>query len=367
MGMLETASHEWSSRPADERFGSLADMMAKANEFRRNARVARVDTKSLHVSVETDFDSNDPKADALILNGATGRKARLTNWAFNQLCARAEAPAGFVGGLSADTAARCLNEGFAKRPDAKALLLIYTPDVNGGAHTMRAITSTRYARIWNTDIIARLQELEARGTWQPAPAAFDGSRGLYMGDRDMFAFMVDNSRRIFETLPGGGLSRGFFARNSEVGGASYDVLTFLYEYVCGNHRVWGVQGVKELKLRHVGKNADRAVTEWNVAFKEYGEASEAEDVAKITAAREMVIAGTKDEILDKIFGLKTGATRKQLEAGYAKAVEREDWYGNPHSVWGFAGGLTEVARDMPNADDRYTLDNAGRKVMEMAF
>jgi len=87
-------------------------------------------------------------------------------------------------------------------------------------------------RIWNSEITSRLCDLEARGPWQPAPAAFDGSRGLYMGDRDLFAFMVDSGRRIFEKLPGGGLSRGFFVWNSEVGAASFGIQTFFYEYVC---------------------------------------------------------------------------------------------------------------------------------------
>ena len=48
-------------------------------------------------------------------------------------------------------------------------------------------------------------------------------------------------------------------------------------------------------------------------------------------------------------------------------VTREDWYGNPHSVWGVVGGMTEIARDLPNADDRLALESAAGKVMEIAF
>jgi excisionase family DNA binding protein len=43
--------------------------------------------------------------------------------------------------------------------------------------------------------------------------------------------IADSNRRIFETLPGGGLSRGFFVWNSEVGAASFGIQTFFYEYV----------------------------------------------------------------------------------------------------------------------------------------
>jgi hypothetical protein len=71
-------------------------------------------------------------------------------------------------------------------------------------------------------------------------------------------FMVDDDRRIFETLPGGGLSRGFFISNSEVGDASFSLTTFLYQYVCGNHMVWGAQGVKNIRIPHIGDADERA-------------------------------------------------------------------------------------------------------------
>ena len=162
-------------------------------------------------------------------------------------------PRSAAASLAPTLAADCLNAGLPEA-DGDARLLL-NGDASGHM-TARAITSDRYSRIWNADITARLLDLEAGGVWQPAPAAFDGSRGLYLGDRDMFAFMVDNERRIFETLPGGGLSRGFFAWNSEVGAASFGIMTFLYEYVCGNHRVWGAKQVSEVRLRHVGEGLD---------------------------------------------------------------------------------------------------------------
>lgn len=37
------------------------------------------------------------------------------------------------------------------------------------------------------------------------------------------------------------------------------------------------------------------------------------------------------------------------------------------TAWGYAAGLTEIARDLPNANDRHALDVAATKVMEMAF
>jgi hypothetical protein len=76
----------------------------------------------------------------------------------------------------------------------------------------------------------------------------------------------------------------------------------------------------------------------------------------------------KDEVLDRIFGLRVaGLTQKVIAAAYDRAEEQADRYGSPRNVWGFTGGLTEIARDLPNADERVALDRAAGKVMQIAF
>lgn len=298
------------------------------------------------------------------LEGKGGVQADLTNWAFSQLATKAEAPAGYLQSLSAPLAADCLNHGL-RAYDGNDATMLFAAGDNG--LTARAITSTRYSRIWNSDVTERLLDLEAEGIWQPAPAALDGSRGLYLSDRDMFAFMVDNERRIFETLPGGGLSRGFFLWNSEVGAASIGVMTFLYEYVCGNHRVWGAKDVKEVSFRHVGEGLDaKAFGTLSARLTEYANGSADDDEAKILRMRETIIAADKQGVLDALFS-RLRISRKLAAQTVELAEAREDWYGNPRSVWGVAGALTEIARDMPNADKRDELNRVGAKLMEMQF
>jgi hypothetical protein len=210
MTVLEHATRQWSDRPADERFGSLADLHEKAKWYRTNAAVAKIKANALRVAAQ---------ADDLLLVGPSGASASLTNWSFGQVAQRAYAPAAYLKQLPASIAADCINDGLMKRAEDAEIQLLLNQPKGGGGLQARAVNSSAYSRIWNTDITKRLLDLEAEGPWQPAPAAFDGSRGLYLGDRDMFAFLVDNERRIFETLPGGGLSRGFFTSNSEVGDA----------------------------------------------------------------------------------------------------------------------------------------------------
>lgn len=357
--VLTRANREWESRPADERFPSLTAMHAKAIHYRDNAAVANVDVRDLVIGHQ---------GDALTITGTSNKPALLTNLSFNQISARAGAPAGYLKNLPTELVVQNLNTSLNLRAeksenDEDKLQLLFGTN---GEFKARAITGQDYSRIWNADVIERLQSLEAVGPWQPAPEAFDGSRGLYLGERDMFAFMVDNERRIFETLPGGGLGRGFFAWNSETGDKSIGVMRFFYEYVCGNHRVWGASGVTMIRIAHIHTDENRAWAKLNVELKKYAESSASEDEAKIEAARNFTIGATKEEVLDVLFGKKV-ATRALLEQSYDKAEEHHEWYGDPKTAWGLAGGMTEIARDLPNADDRTALDKAATKVMEIAF
>ena len=359
MTTLMQASNEWTKRPADQRFASLQDLHAAVTRYKDQAGTAVVPYRDLHAKV---INGN------VCLNGRTATTAHLTHWSFGQLAARAGAPAGYLRDLRPDLAAECINEGLAKistaDEDREASILF----AKNGDLTARAITSSKYTRIWNSDVTKRLLSLEAGGTWQPAPAGFDGSRGLYASDRDMFAFLVDNGRRIFEKGPGGGLSRGFFVWNSEVGAQSFGVMTFLYEFICGNHRVWGAKGVSELRVRHVGNADERAFESLAVELRKYADSSATETEGQIESARTFILGADKDAVLDAVFGLSiAGLSRKMIAEGYAKAEERVDWYGDPRSAWGLAGGITEIARDLPHAEDRVTLDRAAGKIMAVAF
>ncbi len=351
---LTQANNQWASRPADERFGSLQAMHDAAMSYRTTAAVAKIKHDALRVAAS---------GGELILTGPKGGEATMTNWSFGQVAERAKAPAAYLKTLPAQLAAECLNLGLARHKGPDAQLLV-SKNPGTGLMSARAVTSDKYSRIWNADITKRLCELEARGPWQPAPAAFDGSRGLYLGDRDMFAFLVDNERRIFEKGPGGGLSRGFFCWNSEVGDASFGIMSFLYEYVCGNHRVWGAQNINEARIIHIGHDQSaKAFQMMTVEVKKYAESSAADDELKVERARTYQIGATKDEVLDAIFKLKVPTITKKLAGeAYALAEQRVDWYGSPRSAWGYAGALTEIARDMPNANDRHALNLAGTRV-----
>lgn len=360
-GVLGHASAEWSKRPADQSFLSLEELHAKVLERTRRAREVPAEYKLLRT------EALDGKVKLL---GRANVPADLTWWSFSQLAQRVKAPGAFLQELPATLASQVLNNRLAARGadagEAKLLL-----DVNGKA-TVRGFTGPDYSRIWDSEITERCLALQTRG-WHPAPETVlaDGgkTRGLYASEKDVFVFMVDNTRRIFEKLPGGGLSRGFLAANSEVGDKSFWMIRFLYEWICGNHNIWGVQDVVEIKVRHVGKARSLAFGEMEAELKKYAEASAQEDEAKIRRCMAHQIAASKEELLDKLFGLKAlDLTRKVIAEAYQRAEQgREKYLAEPTSAWGFGNGLTEVARDQEHADARVGLERVAGRIFEMGF
>jgi hypothetical protein len=353
---LFKANQQWSTRPDDESFASLDALHDACASYRDVAKVATVPyTKLAVVPVGADVH----------VTGPNGGSAALTHWAFGQLSARAEAPASYLRTLPAELAASNLTHGLAKRTTDETASMMFHQ--NGGL-LCRAITSERYTRIWNVDITSRLLRLrDTFPQWQPAPAAMDGKRGLYASDHDLFAFLVDNDRRVFENA-NGGLSRGFFVWNSEVGAASFGVMKFLYEYVCGNHIVWGASQVSELRVRHIGDADTRAWRELATEIRRYADSSVSDDEARIEATRRCILGADKDAVLDKIFGLRIPVlSRKRADDAYQAAEAHVDWYGDPRSAWGIANGITELARALPYTDERVAMDRAAGKVLSIAF
>src|SRR5207237_828277 len=102
-----------------------------------------------------------------------------------------------------------------------------------------------------------------------------------------------------------------------------------------------------------------------IRVREYGRKSLADDEAVIKRAAHKIIAATKEEVLEKLFGKRqlSRLSRKTLEAGYAAAIPDQD--GSPNTVWGMVQGLTRHSQTLVNADLRTEVDKGAGKIMEM--
>lgn len=357
------AHKQWSSRPDDQRFRSVREMHDACRAYAATA----VERERVALgTLRTEAVDGD-----VVLVGKGNVPAMLTNWAFKQLSARVGAPAGYLTELPATLAAQNLNHGLAKRvkDQGESALVNILFHRNGGI-LARAITSEKYSRFWNWEITERLLELESKG-WAPATPdirIIDDRLPLYASDHDMFAFMARQDVGVREPGNPLGLKRGIIVSNSEVGAGRLRYLQFLYREMCGNHIIWGAENVLDLSLVHVGNLRER-MSGWYASINAYLNAPAGADEAKIVHAQSKLIAATKDEVLDKLFGVRSlGLSRKVLTAGY-EAV-RDDQDGDPRSVWGMAQGLTRYSQTAEAggqfADARMTIDKAAGRLLDLA-
>lgn len=365
---LFSAHKQWATRPDDERFTTLSALF-DATQGHASKAVERNDINLGSLTVV-----NDGGEVGLVRDG--GIVARLSNWAFGQVARVAEAPANFLRELPAEKTADILNYRLAQIAKDKVVNMLFH-ESNG--LLVRAFTSDVYSRIWNFEVVERLLEYENAG-WIPARPTMaqfvqsgqdaagrplEQSAALYASDHDMFAFITHPDRVIREEGNPQGLLRGLIAINSEVGASKIKLVKFYYREMCGNHIIWGAEDVTEMSARHVGSIRDKWGL-WAAEVTRYLDSSPSEDEAKVREAKRKLIAGTKDEVLDALFGKRSlQLSRKLLTAGYDAVVPDQD--GSPNTYWGMAQGLTRASQSIPYADERNKVDIAAGKVLTLAF
>lgn len=360
---LFRAHYQWANRPDDERFESIADMRAQCFEYAEHAAVAPAKWNQLRVEATSEND--------LRLIGRQNVPATVSHWAMGQLASRASAPANYIRTLPATLAAQNINHGLAKRDDNADCQLLFHQ--NNGSLLLRAATGKVYERVWNYEVCDHLLALEEVG-WAPAMPdpryviAGDPKSNkpdLYASDHDMFAFLIAPDR-VIDDGSDGGLSRGLIVDNSEVGGGSLGLMSFLYRYMCGNHIIWGASEVVDVRIPHVGSIRDK-LAETQVIVQKYMDSSASDDEARIEKARTITIGKNRDEVIDALFAMlrNKGLTRKALEAGYDACQPEVD--GSPRTQWGIVNGLTRASQETVYADQRAQLDKAAGRVMEISF
>jgi len=97
-------------------------------------------------------------------------------------------------------------------------------------------------------------------------------------------------------------------------------------------------------------------------LREYANESASDIEAKIKESKHRLIAATKEEVLDTLFGKRSvGLSRKVLEASYAAVADAD---GDARTPWGFAQGVTRYSQTVPYADRRTELDRAAGRILD---
>lgn len=384
MTTLSTASTQWATRPADERFTSLDDMQNHFDRLRDTSRAVVVSSRRLEARPASDNPNH-----GIEIFGPNGHGYAPTNWSFGQLAQLAEAPAGYLRSLPAPIAADCINYGLQfKRSIEDVGVLLQRPvetgytsalnpvyegevtPVTAGAPILAAATGPRYGRIWNADVVRALRgrfgdgvtgDFRVPGEFGQAVTVDNRNTTLYAGDRDMFVFLADEEHRI--EIPNrrngepGTLARGFFAWNSEVGASTFGVATFLFDYVCKNRTVWGPADYKQITVRHTAGAPDRFVEEVAPALVSYANSSTASVVEGIEAARAARIDDV-DEFLAKRFGKRTVEGLKAVHlAEEGRPIE---------SLWDAANAVTAKAKAITWQDERVAMERQAGELLALA-
>ncbi|MDE2101167.1 MAG: DUF932 domain-containing protein [Patescibacteria group bacterium] len=363
------ASHQWATRPADQRFTSLINLADHCEQMKQISRGKVVPSKAIKL-VPVD----NPEHKGLVVVGPNGAPAAPTNWSFGQLCQRAASPAGFLRELPAELVADVLNYRLhVERPVEDLGVLLTMPPtakVNGQAAELRAVTGPNYGRVWNSTIARSLVDrfgdgitghFRVPGEFGKRVEVTKDNTTIYASDRDMFVFLADEDRRI--EVPGrrdgksGSLARGFFIWNSEVGAQTFGIAFFLFDYVCCNRIVWGAEGYQEIRIRHTVSGPHRWVSEVEPAIEHFTKGSDRPVVALIESAQQK-----KVEDLDKF--LQNRFTKPQASA--IKAAFQSDEQRDIETLWDVTTAVTAYARGLPYQDERVKLEREGGKILALA-
>ena len=352
-----TAHREWASRPPDERYASVHALYEAAR-----ARRTRLEERPIETG---EFRTEATDTDDLVIRETSGRVAGLTHWSFGQLATIASAPPSYLRTLPATIASSAINYGLQRQARDEHQLFVERT----APRTVHAITSPRYARVHHHELAGRVLDLMAQHPAWHLPLGYkDGEfgaekvpSGAYLGDRDMFLFLVDGNRSLDDPTDGSqaGLFRGFMLRNSDVGAAALSLDMFLFRAVCSNHIIWGFHHVAGFRRRHIGASIHHAWTHSLGEVRAALDADLAADRTILLRATSQELGPTREKVIDAVVQ-RLDLPRKHALDAYTMAEQHET---NPRSVWGYVQGLTRLSQHTPWQDTRFTLDRAASRLL----
>lgn len=360
-----TVSTQWMNRPEDQRYLSLSELHAAVHARAATARSRIIETRDIGLEP-----GEGPDGLALSLEGTA---VDFTHWSFGQLASLAGAPASWLRRLPARLAALNLQYGLAARESERVQAYVTSGDDGTGGGELRAMTGPGYGRILDHELVGAVMRFAGDGTgdtpWK-VPGVLDWTRmihnphvdvtkettTLYASDRDVFLFLVDDTRPIEAgRLPDGSPDlyfRGFYCWNSEVGAARLGLATFYLRAVCQNRTLWGVEDFRELKVRHTRLAPDRFARDVEPALTRFTQGSPVGFVQGMAAARARILARNNEERTDLLRTLGIPGARVSAMLAQAEAEEGRP----PESAYDFVQVITSSARAEPHQDRRVALE-----------
>ena len=225
------------------------------------------------------------------------------------------------------------------------------------ADQARAIHGASYTRLYNAELLDMLAE-SADG-FEPPPKGINGATGLYCGDEDLFAFLIDPNGWI--DINGEQFAPGMFCWNSEVGKRSLGVQTFWYQRICGNHIVWDAVELVEFSRKHTANVRESLSEVRDIICRLVNRRDERRDgfAHAIKTAMGTQFADSSEEAVIEL--TKQGITRSLATKSIDYVLER-----GRLTVFSVVDALTRQTQKSVNAGDRTALDQKAARLLELA-
>jgi histone H3/H4 len=350
MHVLKRAHAELFRRGPDECFGSLNALATRCRDQQQKSTDRWIPPGQLKTRPED--------SDTLVMELGGDGVYRMNDWSFTQLCQLAKVSRETVNRLRPDTAWRVFEE---TMPQGNKPLQILTEGSG-----IRSIHGVSYTRLYNTELVSMIQEFST-DFQPPQQAAFggnaeeggEGGSGLYAGEQDMFAFLIDPTG--WAEIGGQAFAPGFFIWNSEVGKRSLGIETFWFQAVCRNHIVWDATDVVEFSRKHTA-NVHDSLAEMRRIVEAL--------VEKRDARRDGFVRVMRNAMETKLGDDADGALKVLADKGIGrtlakKALEIATEQGR-FTIFAVVDALTRLAGESAFAGERTESDRQAAKLLELA-
>ncbi|QDV83707.1 DUF932 domain-containing protein [Planctomycetes bacterium TBK1r] len=338
MATLKKAHDELFRRTPDEAYQSFDEMYEHCSKQRLQSEDIWERPQDLTLTHDMTVCAGD--GDELYLN----------DWSFSQMCRMAGVSKETVNRLSHRTASKVFKETL---PRADKPLQVLTTGTD-----IRSIHGVAYTRLWNADLLDVVKEFASDFT-PPQTAMDDTSTGLYCGEQDLFAFMIDPTG--WAEIDGQAFAPGFFVWNSEVGKRSLGIQTFWFQKVCQNHIVWDATEVVDFSRKHTANVRDgldeiRSILERLVARRDERRDSFATVMKKAMTER---LGDDADEVTKVL-------SAEKIPRGLIKdAMEIARTQGG-FTIFALVDALTKLSQKVNYAGDRTELDSRIGQLLALA-
>jgi hypothetical protein len=224
--------------------------------------------------------------------------------------------------------------------------------------TICSINSLGYTRIHDAQLLELV--IDEAFDFDPPPVGESGATGLYAGEQDMYAFMID--LKAWVEIGEERFAPGFYVWNSEVGSRYTGIASFWYQRVCGNHIIWDPKHLVSYSRKHTA-SAETALTEFRKIIRHLVEASSnrRDEFGKsISRAQKTALGSCPDSVTRVLRGL--GIPASSIQDAVKVMAEKSDGF----TLYNAVDALTRLTGKLKNASERVEQDSKIGQLLSLA-